>query len=64
MKFDKAKKRHSFKHGDQEDLNKVNQLVAKGEKYNWLLTNEKYFNRLPTCGPHIRTLDQYSNITF
>ena len=34
MKFDKAKKRHSFKHGDQEDLNKVNQLVAKGEKYN------------------------------
>lgn len=34
MKFDKAKKRHSFKNGDQEDLNKVNRIVAKGEKHN------------------------------
>ena len=32
MKFDKAKKRHSFKNGDQEDLNKVNRVEATGEK--------------------------------
>ena len=45
MKFDKAKKRHSFKNGDQEDLNKVNRLEATGEKY---LKNILTGYRLPT----------------
>ena len=61
MKLDKAKKRHSFKNGDQEDLNKINRLVAKGEKY---LKNILTGYRQPTCGPTIRAPNQYSNVTF
>ena len=61
MKFDKAKKGHSFKNGDQDDLNKVNRLEETGEKY---LKNILTGYRQPTCGPTIRTLNQYSNVTF